>query len=97
MKTCVPHVIATKQLSCRDRSFLLGIGTLIFLNNASLPMIQWLQEIYTNDSEALQGNTDILMSLPSPFTKPKTNKQTHKSKSKKKKQLFFRLRSRSKY
>ena len=55
-------------------------------------MIQWLQEIYTNDSEALQGNTDILMQSLTPFTKPKKKSKTLKAKKKVKKQLYFKLR-----
>lgn len=92
MKTSAPHVIATKHLTCKDRNFYLGDGTLIFLKNASLPMIQWLQEIYTNDSEALQGNTGVLMQSPTPFTKPKKKSKTPKAKKKVKKQLYFKLR-----
>lgn len=93
MKNNSPYIMATKPLSCKERNFYLGTGTLVFLKNASLPMIQWLQEIYTNDSEAIQGNTEVLMSLPTPFTKPKQKPQAHKPKRKHKKQLFFKLRS----
>ena len=91
MKTSTPFVIATKRLSCKNRNFHLGDGTLVFLKNASQPMIQWLQEIHTNDAEALQGDIDVLMGLYKSSSKQKRETQTPRAK-KPKKQLFFRLR-----
>ena len=92
MKTNTPHVIATKHLSCKNRSFYLSPGALIFLKNASLPMIQWLGEVYTNDSEALKGNTDILINLLEQPSNRKKESKTLKARRKVKKQLYFKLR-----
>jgi len=92
MKTSLYHVIAQKDLRCRIRKFELHNGAMIFLRDASTPMIEWLQEVHINDTEALFGDTDRLMDIPTALTRPKVpSKPTDKPK-RVKKQLFFKLR-----
>jgi len=92
MKTSLYHVIVQKDLSCKRRKFELHNGALIFLDTASTPMVEWLQEIHINDTEALFGDTDVLMKIPTALTRPKIpSKPTNKPK-RVKKQLFFKLR-----
>ena len=64
MKTSFYHVIVQKDLRCQNRKFELHGGAMIFLKDASTPMIEWLQEIHINDTEALFGDTDVLMKIP---------------------------------
>lgn len=93
MKTASEHVLAQKYLRCKQRNFELDHGALIFLRTASTPMIEWLQEVHTNDSEALIGNTDFLMEISTAFTASKIVHSESKIKRRIKKQLYERLRS----
>ncbi|MGH1387860.1 hypothetical protein [Kordia sp.] len=92
MKNVPEHVIAQKYLRCKQRNFELDHGALIFLRDASSPMITWLQEVHINDSEALLGNTDFLMRIPTVLTNKKTETTKVKACKQKKRQLYFRLR-----
>ena len=93
MKNTYYHIIVQKDLRCRNRKFELHNGAIIFLKEASTPMIEWLQEIHINDTEALFGDTDVLMKIPTALTRPKIpSKKTEKPK-RIKRQLYFRSRS----
>jgi len=92
MKTSLYHVIAQKDLRCRIRKFELSNGALVFLNTASTPMVEWLQEIHINDTEALFGDTDMLMRIPTALTLPKKPKREVKKPKRVKKQLYFRMK-----
>ena len=92
MKTSLYHVIVQKDLRCQRRKFELHNGVLIFLNDASRPMVEWLQEIHINDTEALFGDTDVLMKIPTALTSPKKALKVSSKTKRPKKQLYHRLR-----
>lgn len=96
MKTSFYHVIVQKDLRCQNRKFELHSGAMIFLKDASTPMIEWLQEIHINDTEALFGDTDVLMKIPTTLTSPQVSAQKQGASKRIKRQLYFRMRSNDK-
>jgi len=79
-------------LRCKRRNFELSNGAMIFLHDASMPMIEFLQKAYINDTEAIFGDTDILMKIRTTLTSPKKALQVSFKTKRPKKQLYYRLR-----